>query len=119
MNDPTVYVVQEPAAGRDFSSAQRYGKLVSVLTSREHASLTPGPALHKMSKCLRDFNPHKDYICFPGGDPMALALAMLALRDMGFKEVQFLRWERERSIDGERKPGSGFYINVSVPLRLA
>lgn len=117
MSDSTVYMVQEPAAGRDLSSAQRYGKLVSLLSLREQASLTPGPSLFKLQKLLRDFNPDKDYVCFPGGDPMALALTMLTLRDMNFREIQYLRWERERSIDGERFNNRGFYLNVSVPLR--
>lgn len=126
MTQGTVYIVQEPPPVRnvhtgksimkDLSSAQRYGRLMMLLGSSDQASLTPGPCLFQLQKGLRDFNPNEDYVCFAGGDPMSLALAMLVLRDYGFKEVQTLRWDRERGVDGERKPG-GFYSPVTTPLR--
>ncbi len=125
-DEGVVYVVQQPrpfrdrATGntfpKDLSSAQRYGKLVPILDAEDHPSLTPGPSLFQLQKKLRDFNPERDYICHAGGDPMSLALALLVLRDLNLKEVQVLRWDRERSTQGERLAG-GFYVPVLTPLR--
>jgi hypothetical protein len=120
----TVYLVQEPPPIRtsgglitkDLSSAHRYGKLLTILTAQDQASLTPGPILNKLTRELHEFNPRTDFICFAGGDPMSLALALLALRNMNYSEVQTLRWDRARSIDGRREPG-GYYVNVNTPLR--
>jgi hypothetical protein len=124
--ESSVFVVQEPPASynrvtggyvaKDLSSAQRYGKLIPILAQAQHASLTPGPSLFQMQKSLREFSPEFDYICYAGGDPMALALALLTLRDMGFQEVNVLRWDKERDTDGNRKAG-GYYTPVRTPLR--
>lgn len=126
MAQGNVYVVQEPppiwnrqtgkSVLKDLSSAQRYGRLMTVLGSSDQPSLTPGPCLFQLQKGLREFNPSDDYICFAGGDPMSLALALLVIRDFGIKEVKTLRWDRERTTSGERKTG-GFYTPISTPLR--
>lgn len=121
--DGTVYIAQEPSPKRvngvsmakDLSSAQRYGTIRHILKSNESASQAPGPSLNKMSRELKDFNPARDFLCMAGGDYLSIALAILALRNMNFHEVQVLRWERERSTDGERQAG-GFYVPVTVPL---
>ncbi len=78
--------------------------------------MEPGPCLQALNRGLRSFDPTKDYLVFPGGDPMSLGLAMIALQYNGVKSFQFLRWERERSIDGERLAGAGFYVPVRVSL---
>lgn len=124
--DSVVYIVQEPPMiydraskrhfSKDLSSAQRYGRIVYILGPSDQASLTPGPCMHKLRKELKDFRPDADYICFAGGDPMSLALAMLVLRDMNINTATALRWDRERDTSGERKNG-GFYVPVSTPLR--
>lgn len=121
--DAVVYIVQEPpvfgAGGtsrvKDFSSAQRYGRLEQILGPTESASLAPGHALNRMKKALHGFRRGVDYVCFAGGDPMALSVALLALRDMNFKDVEMLRWDRERDTSGRRTQG-GFYVPVTVPL---
>jgi hypothetical protein len=125
MSESRVFVVQEPPPMRrggamvhkDLSSAQRYGRLVTILSSQDQPSLTPGPMLHKLSKALRDFDPSLDFVCFAGGDPMSLALALVALKDLNLRDVQVLRWDRERDTSGERMNG-GYYVNISTPLRL-
>lgn len=127
MEEGIVYVVQEPrpffdrvtgvTVSKDLSSAQRYGKIVPLLDSSDQPSITPGPSMFVMQKKLREFNPERDYICYTGGDPMSLALALLTLRDMNYREVQVLRWDRERDTEGNRKPG-GFYVPTITPLRI-
>jgi hypothetical protein len=122
-NESIVYVVQDPPpfyrdgvqVSKDLSSAQRYGVLKPILSSRENASLMPGPVMQKFMRELNNFNPIRDYIAFCGGDPLGLSLALLALRELSIREVNFLRWERERSTEGSRT-NSGFY--VPTPIRL-
>ena len=124
--DGTVYIVQSPPIQirpghpprvRDLSSAQRYGKLMPVLEEFEQPSLHPGPSLHKMNRALRSFDPTKDFLCYAGGDPMSIALALVALRNLGLREVQMLRWDRERDTEGVRTKG-GYYMPVTTPLMI-
>lgn len=123
-----VYLTQEPgvtyrpaagggreAVSKDLSSAQRYGTLQTVLPDGTRPSYAPGPTLMKLAKGLRNFR-EEDFLCAPGGDPLGLALALLALRYNGVREVQYLRWERERSIDGARQAGAGYYVPVRLSL---
>lgn len=102
---------------KDLSSANRYGELVTILPSRYSVSDLPGPTMRLLYNALKDFEPSRDFICFSGGDAMALALAMLVLRDMNHRDVRVLKWDRERSLDGERT-GVGFYVPVLTPLRM-
>lgn len=120
--EAVVYIVQEPPVShrdgvqisKDLTSAQRYGIIKCILTQQEIASRAPGPYYNKMLRELQDFNPDRDYICFAGGDPVALSLAVLALRNLNFREVKFLRWERDRPVNGDRT--AGYYIPQILPL---
>lgn len=118
--EPTVYFPREmlpvPASSAlDLSSAARYGKMEFILTLEQTPSFMPGPCMNSMRSALKDFNPELDYIADAGGDKMGLALLMLVLRDMNFRSVKFLRWERERLPNGVRSK-SGYYVPVTVPL---
>lgn len=125
--DGIVYIVQDPpfvrrpgkaAMTKDLSSAQRYGKLVKILEPGRQSSMEPGRCLMELVKALREFDPINDFLCFPGGDPMSLALAFVALEYNGIREFQYLRWERERDLNGERMTGAGFYVPVKVSLKI-
>lgn len=119
----TVYLIQEPRdrsregapLSKDLSSAQRYGRIIPILSSAEHPAITPGPCMFKLEKALRRFD-EGDYICFAGGDPLGLALTVIALQRAGVREAKFLRWERERDPSGHRT-GNGFYVPVLITLR--
>ncbi len=123
--EPVVYIVQDPPPmwvrgkpiTRDMSSAHRYGNMTFVLGQDDQPSVTPGPCLNRFRKVLKDFRPEHDFICFAGGDPMALALAFLALKEDNHPELQFLQYNRARDLDGERKKGTGYYVPVTVPLK--
>lgn len=108
MQQPIVYVIQEPGPNRDFSSAQRYGTLSFVLQRGDRPSYLPGPVYAKLRKALKDFT-DQDYVIWAGGDPMASILAGMVLRDLPLREVNFLRWERERDSNG-KKTGCGYYV---------
>ncbi len=123
--EPVVYMVQDPppmyvngrATTRDLSSASRYGRFHFVLDKSDQPSVAPGPTFQKVKRELKDFDPTQDFLCFAGGDPMSLALAALALRDMNVHGFDILQFNRERDTDGRRKAGSGYYMPVHVPLR--
>ncbi len=115
--DATVYLIQEPTttSPRDLSSANRYGKIISVLAIGDRPSMLPGPTLHKLRKGLRDFKPD-DYLVWAGGDPLAMMLAGVVMTELGYREFKFLRWDRERGTDRSRT-GGGFYIPTAINLR--
>lgn len=102
---------------RDFSSANRYGTLHFVISSKNAPTLTPGPAMVEARRNLKDFNPDQDYLSWAGGDPLAMMLVGFVLRDLGHKEVKYLRFDRERSLNGERLRGPGFYTPITVRLQ--
>jgi len=120
----TVYGIQEPPpfynrktgnhGEKDLSSAQRYGKVVFLLTRQDKPATLPGPCHRKLAQGLKNFRPD-DFLFFPGGDFLALLQTGGILRDMGFRKVQYLKWEKERDTDGKQKDG-GFYMPVEVML---
>ena len=115
---PTAFCIQAPRGkSRDLSSANRFGDVETILGAKDNPMLSPGPVLHKLKQALRNFTPD-DMIFAAGGDHLSLGLALCVLKDMGFKEVQYLRWERERDINGQRKRGVGYYVKAPLPLRV-
>ena len=118
----TVYVVQQPTPNKngwqpDLSSAAEFGTIKFVFDSSDKVYALPGPSLFKARKVLKDFNYEKDYVLWPNlGDPMAMAAFMLAMRDIDMDKVTFLQWSRKRGEDGERIPGSGFYVPITFRL---
>ena len=125
MTTGTVYLIQEPrgllrdgvVVPRDLSSANRYGKIFPILHSKAQPSDTPGPTGFDLMKALRPFNPENDYLCYAGGDPLGLGLALLALRANGLREIYYLKWDRERDTTGKAKPG-GFYVPIRINLNI-
>jgi hypothetical protein len=112
----TAFCVQAPRGkSHDLSSANRYGNIVTILSATDNPSLNPGACMHKMNKALKDFGPD-DVIFMAGGDYLSLAFGLLILYQQGFKEVKYLRWERERDIEGNRKVGHGFYVQDILRL---
>lgn len=118
----TVYVIQIPppfttrdgkTIQKDLSSAQRYGAINVLLGEKDQPSLTPGPCLHKITRRLKDFDSERDFICYAGGDAMAVGLVTAALQAHGIREFTYLRWERNSQSDGP----SGFYVPVEVSFK--
>jgi hypothetical protein len=120
-----VFLIQPPTANKsgwvpDLSSATRYGAIVNVLGPEDQPSLSPGPCLRKIRYRLKDFT-EDDYILFAGGDPAAMLLVGVALRDgitinrFAPRSIKLLRWERERDQDG-RRTKMGAYLPTEVAL---
>lgn len=120
-----VYVVQDPGRGRDLSSADRLAKASGgtmriCLAADAQPGMVPTHGLLKLRKELQDIRP-EDMICWPGGDPTSAVLAGIVLAERAragqLDSVQWLRWERERDIDGTRRSGLGYYVPVTIQLR--
>lgn len=113
-----VFIVQEPKARKesgwlpDFSTAEEYGRLVHVFKASHHPSYMNKLDLHKhLDMVLRDFDAHKDYILWSGGDAAALihVSAYIAKR---FGSVQMLRWDNRRNEQKQRI--GGYYKPVTL-----
>jgi hypothetical protein len=114
---PVVYLIQEPVQQNyDLSSAFRYGKIVSVLESTDKPSHFPGPCLRKIREKLTAYRPEIDFIVWTGGDFAGILYAGIILGNLGFSKVRFLKWEREKNLEGE-KTGGGFYHPVSIRVQ--
>ncbi len=113
---PPYYPAGKPPVYKDLSSAVQYGRLVNLLEDGVWASLDPKKAAREIEAGLIRFNSDIDYVCFAGGDPVALAMTLLTLRNGGFETVRYLTWERERDTDGART-GRGYYRPVVIRLQ--
>ena len=118
MTSRVFFPVELPASrsDRDLSSANRYGAIHFVISSRNTPSLMPGPAMLEARQNLCDFDPAKDYLSWSGGDPLAMLLVGAVLAENGVRDVKFLRYDRDRGTDG-RRTGGGFYTPITVRLR--
>lgn len=113
--DRTVYIIQETSSNRDFSSALKYGRLEFILLSTERVSIVPARSLMTLRSKLRKFTA-QDFIVWAGGDPFAPILAGIVLGELNFTEINFLRWEREKTKEGLRG-NTGYYIPGKLVLR--
>lgn len=96
---------------RDLSSASRFGTVKFLLEQHEKAAQNPDLVFERLLMRLETFDPTRDFIFTAGGDPLAFALTVAALKELGFTYFSYLRWERDR------QNGGGFYVSVKVPLQ--
>ncbi len=117
-----VFVIQKPRPGGvkkityDISPALEFGTFVYVFDENDQPGLTPVPSSLKALRALGEFS-SKDFLLWAGGDPCAFAIAVMAASWANNGSVNFLRWERGREFDGERK-GRGYYVPVKLQLNL-
>jgi hypothetical protein len=109
---PKVFVIQPPYRDKDLSSAHRYGTIHFIFDdARFQPSVRPGIARWQIDKALVNFDPTEDYLLFLGGDWVG---SMMVGQSLQFKfpgqGIKILRWERERTSEGDRRPGAGFYV---------
>ena len=114
---PNVWVFQESWSNKaDLSSAQRYGTIRPILAQRDAPSSTPGPCLVKIRHALADYQAG-DYLCYTLADPASILLVASVIFDMGLHRMaplRWLRWERDRNIEGQRMAGAGFYVPSEI-----
>ena len=117
--EPKVWLLQESwSRNADLSSAQRYGVVMPILSGQDAPGVAPGPALFKLKQRLvHDYHPD-DYVVYALADPAAAFLAgmVFARENLIGQPVNWLRWERERAIDGQREAG-GYYLPSQIEYR--
>lgn len=107
----TVFITHESPRNRDFSSADKYGRLEFILSQNDRPSITPGDCYIKILSCLEKYQP-QDFIINAGGDPLAPILLGYALAKLQLPKVKFLRWNKRRREDGSYSPTEGYYVPV-------
>ena len=122
-HQPRVFITQRPRPNKngwtpDFTPATKYGALHFIFESEDQPWRTPAQAMAHAEQVLRDFNPSHDYILWPQtGDPAAMWATLISLvMNEDITSIRFLYWERERSGDGTRTQGRGFYTPVTFTL---
>ena len=113
-----VWVVQEPVRPVDLSSAERLGPLAFILGGRASPSLTPGIAARKVFAALEVFSPAEDALMAVGGDPLGILLVGQGLAYWRHDEspITWLRWDRDRDLDGRRLT-TGRYVPIVIPAQ--
>lgn len=116
--EPIVWLIQEPTSvAADLSSAHRYGKVEVILSSADQPALAPAPSLMKIRAAFKRYRPG-DFICHAMAEPMSLLLVGLVIAEQGLdrQPIHWLRWDRERDINGVRKVGGGFYTPTIIDM---
>ena len=110
-----VFIIQDTFHDSDFSSASRYGSLHFLLSKKDSRSRLPPNCILKIRKKLREeFDYEKDYIIWAGGDPLANLMAGIVIGVLRFPKINFLKWEKEKDLEGNRVEGRGFYTPVEI-----
>jgi hypothetical protein len=107
---------QTPHKPIDLSSASKFGPIYPVFDVGDRPSLLPAQHMEKARKVLANFDEDEDFILWSGGDPSAPFMIGAILREMSIRNVTYLRWEKERGLDGKRNPRIGFYVPIKIPL---
>lgn len=121
----TVYVPQQPKPNKhgwhpDLSSAADYGKIEFVFSADERPASDLWRCLTDASIVLADFDPDKDYLCWPySGDPVSLYISIMVLVYAGCEKIQFLNWNRKRDAQGNNIKGAGYYAPIAIELHPA
>ncbi len=115
-DSPIVYLLQEPTTQRDLSSAEKYGKIVSIIGSNEKPSINIPSALSKITNAMTKYRPEFDVIVFAGSDPIVEFLLGVVAERLQLKELTKLIWNRSRDPEG-RLNGGGFYVPKKIQLQ--
>tara|TARA_R100001510_G_C7608870_1_gene173072 strand:+ start:367 stop:684 length:318 start_codon:yes stop_codon:yes gene_type:complete len=88
----TVYVVQE-MPGRDILSADKYGKLVPVMPPAYQVVLSPGPAVSKIKKVIKEYTDDDYILCL--GDPSLIGIVCAHCAEMNRGKFNLLKWDKK------------------------
>tara|TARA_R110000751_G_scaffold131655_4_gene234026 strand:- start:984 stop:1292 length:309 start_codon:yes stop_codon:yes gene_type:complete len=87
----TVFIIQK-VPRRDFSSADKYGDLKSIVPYHEQIALSPGPVVFQANKILKNFS-DDDYLLLVGDPSIIGACCALASRHNNGR-YKVLKWDR-------------------------
>lgn len=116
----TVYLAQTPNPTNtgwtpDFSHASKYGKIIPVFDASDRPSLGHKRLISKAYDVLKNVK-ETDYICHVPCDNCSLLIIGYVLAELGLKKINFLRYERERNVEGNKVKNRGFYLPSVVEL---
>ena len=103
---PIVFRLQEPTPRveqtRDYSSCAGYGKMQTILSSRQNPSTSTEDCYQLIYDALAEAQ-DGDFILWSGGDPMTSFLAGTILAELNKCHlVKWLRWDRRTDQNGNR-----------------
>ncbi len=116
----SVYIPQQPLPTRtgwmpDLSPATKYGELKFVFGGGEVVYTNPAKAIKIARQKLKDFNPDRDFICWPSsGDPASIYITVQVLSAMGYHKLTYLCWNRRRDKNGNVIKASGYYCPIEI-----
>ena len=87
-----VFVIQERPE-RNIVSAQKFGQLTPIISSRKQVVLSAAPTISIMKKVLKDFN-DDDYLLLMG-DPAAIGIACSIASDIKRGRYKLLKWDKQ------------------------
>ncbi len=111
----TVWLIQHPTFVRDFTDATKHGKIEVILDQYDAPGKLPVPCLHKIKSKLKDYA-FGDYFLWCGGDPAALMLAGIVMKDLNINDVNWLRWEKIKDPRTGEYSDKGFYVPTNFEI---
>lgn len=111
---PKVFVISQPSLRKDgwlpnISGLSKYGEIELLLQPGEDPEQNPRLCLLRLTERLTTFNPDQDYLVWIGGDTLGAVLVGVALADLGFDHVRWLRWQRPGRGDPKRNDISVYH----------
>jgi hypothetical protein len=95
----------------NLNPAAAYGAFSFVFDQEDRPYADPRSAWKKASARLENFDPEKDYLCWPASaDVFSIYIVIAILTRKGFPKVSALVWTKP---NGEEK---GQYLPVEMPL---
>lgn len=116
---PRVYVLAEPSHRRDgepfdLRPLATHGDLFFVCRSGHRPTSRPDTAYAHIFSKLSEFDSTQgDSLAWVGGDMLAVLLAGVALRELGYVGVPWLRWQRSKHADGTMS-AIGEYVRLWI-----
>ena len=91
MNNPTVYVAQQPDEKKNIVSASKYGDFRFILPEKTNLMFDTKEAVSIIKKELRYYNDHDHLLLI--GDPAVIGICTAVAADYNRGKVKFLKWD--------------------------
>jgi hypothetical protein len=91
MNQPTVYVAQQPDEKKNIVSANKYGDFKFILPEKTNLMWDTASAVSTIKKELRYFN-DRDHLLLIG-DPAVIGICTAVAAEYNQGRVKFLKWD--------------------------
>jgi hypothetical protein len=104
-----VWFIQKPMEGFNYANLEEFGEIIFLLRFRDSPTHNPGNAIRLIREKLKGWA-EEDYFVAYGGDPLGIYLTGAIMNEIYHNApIRWLRWNRERDVDGRRGTKSGYY----------